>query len=141
MIDDRDHWVGRGIELPANAKRSPRGASARARSSSEASVVAHLLPVYDEFFIGLKDRSALGGRLSAALRATLGAGIAPQFAFVNGELVARWKRTIGNKKLVVEVEPLTRISSAEKKLISAEAMKLAEFMEMPLELKHGAIAR
>jgi hypothetical protein len=141
VIDDRDHWVGWGIEPPANAKRSARRPSTRARSSSEDSPVAHLLPVYDEFFIGLKDRSALGGRLSGAVRATLGAGIAPQFAFVNGELVARWKRTIGAKQLVVEVEPLTRISAAEKKLLAAEAEKLAEFMEMPLELRHGAIAR
>ena len=36
---------------------------------------------------------------------------------------------------------VTRISAAEKKLVGAEAKKLAEFMGMPLELKHGAIAR
>ena len=60
---------------------------------------------------------------------------------MNGEVVARWKRTIASKKLLVEIEPLTRIKAAEKKLIVAQARKLAEFMELPLELNHGAIAR
>jgi hypothetical protein len=133
-IDDRDHWMARASAPPAGARR-------RARSTAEDPVITHLLPVYDEFFIGLKNRSAIGNRLTEATRATLGAGIAPQFAFVNGELVARWKRTVSEKRVRVEIEPLTRITEAEKKGISAEAVKFAAFLELPFELKHGQIAR
>jgi hypothetical protein len=127
-IDERDHWMGRGYgnTKDASADREP---------------TAHLLPVYDEFFIGLKDRSAIGGRLSKERRASLAQGVAPQFGFVNGELVARWRRTAVKGKMIVEIEPLTRMSAAEKKRVDEQAHRLAKFFGLALELKHGPIAR
>jgi hypothetical protein len=122
-IDDRPYWM-----VP------PRRALPDVTST-------HLLPTYDELFIGLKDRSAIGQRLSKEVRATLGEGIAPQFAFVDGELVARWRRTASDKRVTVEIEPLTRMSAAEKKRVDEQAHRLAKFFGLALELKHGPIAR
>ena len=60
---------------------------------------------------------------------------------MDGELVARWRRTASDKKVTVEIEPLTRITAAEKKRVDEQAHRLAKFFGLPLELRHGRIAR
>jgi hypothetical protein len=133
-INERPHWMI-GPTRVRGRVRAVSGPTARASGAT------HLLPTYDELFIGLKDRSASQERLPKRVRATLGVGIAPQFVFVDGEIVARWRRSTSNGRVTVEVEPLTRVSAAEKGRIAGEAQRLADFFGLSLDLRYGPIAR
>lgn len=91
---------------------------------------AHLLPMYDEYFIGLQDRTAMGRHLGDPLFAL--------FIFVNGEVVGQWRRTIEVKRVVIELDFLTRITAADERRIAVEARRLGQFLGLPVELRAGA---
>ena len=63
-----------------------------ARSQRKRSPLAHLLPNYDEYFIGFKDRSAIAQRLSSTENATGGDALRAHVIVVDGQLVGGWKR-------------------------------------------------
>jgi hypothetical protein len=116
-IEGRSYWS------PA-ARRSPRISSP----------LVHLLPNFDEYFIGLKDRSALAARLKASgikPRTTLLAGY---FLAVNGQMVGGWRRTFVGRKVVVEPKPLIRLSESERRAVGVAARKLGRFLELPVEI-------
>jgi hypothetical protein len=116
-IEGRSYWS------PA-ARHSPRISSP----------LVHLLPNFDEYFIGLKDRSALAARLKASgikPRTTLLAGY---FLAVNGQMVGGWRRTFVGRKVVVEPKPLIRLSESERRAVGVAARKLGRFLELPVEI-------
>jgi hypothetical protein len=95
----------------------------------------HLLPNFDEYFIGLKDRSALAERLKSAgvkPRTTLLVGY---FLAVNGQMVGGWRRTIVGRRVVVEPKPLVRLSEAERRAVGVAARKFGRFLELPVEIR------
>src|SRR6185503_12937606 len=53
---------------------------------------AHFLPNYDEFFIGYRDRSAMGQRLKNVKAVTGGSALIAHVIVVDGQLVGGWKR-------------------------------------------------
>ena len=97
------------------------------RSAPRARAVAHLLPNYDEYFIGLRDRSAFGERLlhippSRRLNALRG-----HIAFVDGQVVGGWRRTLG-KTLEIELQPLVKLSAREHELVRRAALRFGRFL-------------
>jgi hypothetical protein len=95
----------------------------------------HLLPNFDEYFIGLKDRSALAARLKSSgikQRTTLLAGY---FLAVNGQMVGGWRRTIVGRTVVVEPKPLIRLSEAERRAVEVAARKFGRFLESPVQIR------
>jgi hypothetical protein len=87
--------------------------------------VAHLLPNYDEYFIGYKDRSAIGGRIGSVGRVTGGDALVEHVVTVNGELVGGWKRTSEGKHALVTISLAVRLSAAERRRIDAQVARLA----------------
>lgn len=85
--------------------------------------VAHLLPNYDEYFIGYKDRSAIGARTRDVGLVTGGNALIAHVVTVNGELVGGWKRSESR----AELRMVARVSAAERALIAAAERKLAAF--------------
>jgi hypothetical protein len=75
---------------------------------------AHLLPNYDEFFIGYRDRGAIGKRLGHIDPVTGGSTLIAHVFALDGQLVGGWKRTIDSKTVTVEAKLLTRLSSGER---------------------------
>jgi hypothetical protein len=97
--------------------------------------LVHLLPNFDEYFIGLKDRSALATRLESSglkPRTTLLVGY---FLAVNGQMVGGWRRTIAGRKVVIEPKPLVRLSEAERRAVGVAARKFGRFLELPVEIR------
>jgi hypothetical protein len=85
---------------------------------------AHLLPNYDEYFIGYKDRSAIGQRLRSVKAVTGGSALIAHVIAVNGQLVGGWKRIAGK----VVLNPIAKLTAAERKLVDAELKKLNAFV-------------
>jgi hypothetical protein len=147
-VDDFAWWSGltkadakRGVEAAAadlehetiegRSYWSPVGA----RPARISSPLVHLLPNFDEYFIGLKDRSALAARLKSSgikQRTTVLAGY---FLAVNGQMVGGWRRTIVGRTVVVEPKPLIRLSEAERRAVEVAARKFGRFLESPVQIR------
>ena len=105
--------------------RAPGVATVRSRSA-----VAHLLPNYDEYFIGLRDRSAMAQRMKSVSLVTGGDARVPHVALVDGQLVGGWKRVVTPGKVVADIHLATRVSAEERRLLTIEAERLGRFMEL-----------
>jgi hypothetical protein len=91
-------------------------------------LTAYLLPNYDEYFIGFKDRSAIG---EVAGMATLPANDPTLIANVivlNGQVVGGWKRTLKKDLVAVELKPIIKLAKNEKEAIESAANQFGKFL-------------
>lgn len=95
---------------------------------------AHLLPNYDEYFIGYRDRSAIGGRMRSVSRVTGGDALIAHVVAVDGELVGGWKRTSKGNDTIVTLTLSVRLSAAERQRIDAQLARLARHLGTPVGL-------
>ncbi len=98
------------------------------------SATAHLLPNYDEYFIGFKDRTAIGKRLNSTAIVTTRNAPTPHVIVVDGQLVGGWRRTLTRIAVVVELRPLVGLSGREKSAVRDAAHAFGAFLELPVEL-------
>jgi Winged helix DNA-binding domain len=116
-LDGRPHWVVARRRKPA------------ARTS------AHLLPNYDEYFIGLKDRSSIGRRARGSRLVTGGDALIVHVAFIDGQLVGGWRRLVERSAVVVELDLVTRITRGERERLEAQGRRLATFLGAPVTMR------
>ena len=112
-----DYWLG--------ADRSP---PPRSRS-------AHLLPNYDEYFIGHRDRSSIATRLGDVGSVMGGTALVPHVIVVDGQLVGTWRRAATNDAIAVELNVGTRVTAAERQRILAAATELEPFYRLPVHVR------
>ncbi len=115
-IDGRDFWFAE-------------------RTVPRASPSVYLLPNYDEYFIGYKDRSAIAQRLGTTKAATRGNAFMAHVVFVNGQLVGGWKRVFQKKAVVVKLDLVTGLTRAERARVAAEARRFGVFLGLPVTLR------
>jgi hypothetical protein len=118
VIDDRAYWVDPSTKAHVTA-----------------SAAAYLLPNYDEYFIGFKERSAIGQRLKSAELVTGGDARTAHIVVIDGQVVGGWKRTLGRKDVIVELHLLTRLTKAEERAVSSAAEAYGRFLGLPVELR------
>jgi hypothetical protein len=110
--------VKRGIDLAGNQlERVDIGETACWRAGpvpAHPGPSAHLLPNYDEFFIGYRDRSAIGHRLGNISSVTGGSALIAHVHVIDGQLVGGWKRTLDGDAIAVQATALTRLSRSER---------------------------
>jgi hypothetical protein len=116
VIEGRGYW----FPAPARFKRK--------------SLHAHLLPNYDEYFIGLKDRSAL----ASVLRASGWDGdlsfLGGHILTINGQIVGGWARSLKKETTVVELKLLTKLTDNERRAVAGEVRRFGKFLGMPTVL-------
>ena len=118
VIGEETYWLEPAA--PLQRKRSPS---------------AHLLPNYDEYFIGFKDRGAIGKRLSSATGVMAGDALRAHVIVVDGQLVGGWKRTLTKTAAIVELRLLVGLTEPEQEAVVKAAQALGEFLELPLEVR------
>lgn len=105
----------------------------------KATPAAHLLPNYDEYFIGFKDRSAIGQRLSGSgVRAPIETFFA-HVVVVDGQLVGGWTRSLKKGGVDVELNVVTALTRAERKAVAAAARKYGKFLALPVEIREQRV--
>ncbi|MGH7678778.1 MAG: winged helix DNA-binding domain-containing protein [Gemmatimonadaceae bacterium] len=107
------------------------GSGAAGRTSSPR---AHLLPNYDEYFIGFKDRGAIAQRLGHATLVTGGNALIAHVVLINGQLVGGWKRAFVKHHAVVTLRMLARLTAVEKQLVNKAAQRFGKFLGLPVKL-------
>lgn len=83
-----------------------------------------LLPVYDEFVMGYKDRTAMFEVLNHINRSDL---FFNNMIVHRGQVVGTWKRTAVKNRMGFEFRLLTKLSRVTKQKIKAEAKRFARF--------------
>lgn len=99
--------------------------------------LVHLLPNYDELFIGHKDRSALGKRLASVDLVTGGDALTAYVIVVDGQLVGGWKRSATAKSVSIDLKLLVRLSAAERAALGAAARRYGAFLGAAVEVLPG----
>lgn len=107
---------GREVVVAADGLKAPRGAS------------AHLLPNYDEFFIGHKDRSAIGERLRSVRAVTGGNALIAHVVVVDGQLVGGWRLQRTKGAPIARFNLLDELTVAEQRRVSSQARRLECFL-------------
>lgn len=115
--DDTVYW-----SLPSGSARPRR------------SRVAHLLPNYDEYFIGFSDRSAFGERLRGVRTSRRLSAVMGHVLVVDGQIVGGWRRTLG-PTVEVALDLLVRLTSAERALVRRAAERFGAFMGLPVRVR------
>jgi hypothetical protein len=89
--------------------------------------IIQLLPNYDEYFIAYKDRGSIGGRIKASRLDPAKETFFLHILFVDGLVAGGWKRDVG-KTAAVEVTPVGKLSSAERKGLEAAVKRYGAFL-------------
>ena len=96
---------------------------------------AHLLPNYDEYFIGHRDRSAIGTRLGDVAAVMGGTALVPNVIIADGQLVGTWKRVSKGSTMTVELRPTARLAVEEKRRIASAAMEFGRYHEVSVDIR------
>ena len=114
---------GRGYWSPQNA-----------RTAIRESPIARLLPIYDEYFIGLKDRTAMQTRLQKAKREPFSALTLRHVVTVDGQIVGGWNWISKGGTAAVELVNTLRLSQAERRSVTHEVERFGAFLGAPASL-------
>jgi winged helix DNA-binding protein len=106
--------------------------STRASSGAESSASAHLLPVYDEYTVAYKDRSAV---LSAAHAPQAGNGIFSPAIVINSRIVGTWKRELTRDGVIVTTSWFGSSRNRKLSALKTAADRYAKFLETPVTLR------
>jgi hypothetical protein len=114
VIDGKSYWYS--SSMPAIA---------------EAPLVAHLLPVYDEYTIAYKDHSAISDPTftKEMINAVFTSVIA-----VRGHIVGLWKRTLTKEAAIVETRFLKSLTAEENDAFKAAIQRYSEFLGLSVVL-------
>ena len=117
LVDDRAHWFAADSEAPG--ARTLR---------------AHLLPSYDELFVGLRDRGALLQDAERAGTRELALPLGGPAITVDGQAVGTWKRTLRGRSAVVELAPIVKLGDRARRAIAVQVERFAAFLGVPARL-------
>lgn len=90
--------------------------------------IAQLLPGFDEYMLGYKDRSAALVELHAHKIVPGNNGMFLPTIIINGQVVGLWKKTVTTKTVKINLIPFEKLSSTDHKLIQAAAKQYAHFI-------------
>ena len=99
----------------------------------EKSPTAHLLPNYDEYFIGFKDRSAIGEVAKQAGIKSEDPSFLAHVIILDGQLVGGWRRTVKKDSVQIEFLLITELTKAQKRAVDKAARQYGEFLGLPVE--------
>jgi len=92
--------------------------------------VAVLLPAFDEYLVGYRDRSAMLDPGYAA-KVNAGGGLLSPVIVMDGRVIGTWKRTLGRNRVEIRTFPLARFSGRQQRAIAAAARSYASFIGVP----------
>ena len=109
-LNEKKYFVPQDFELP-----------------SKVSAAAHLLPNYDEYFIGFKDRSAIGQRLGHSALVTGGNALIAHVVAIDGQLVGGWRRGLEKGKTELRFELMIKLTRKDHSSLKRAVERFAEY--------------
>lgn len=89
---------------------------------------AHLLPTFDEYFVGYAnfDKMRRGGPNAK------GKLVFKSTIVIDGQVVGSWRQTVNENEVLIELAPFEPLTSAEDAAIEAAVQRLRSFWGMPV---------
>lgn len=119
-IDGTVYWMPEGLAEMSNTRRA-----------------AYLLPGFDEYLLGYKDRSAVLEPRHAPKVVPGSNGVFQPTIVIDGRVVGTWKRVLKKEAVVVTASPFAPLKRAEKILLADAAERYGRFLGMPAEMTVG----
>lgn len=98
----------------------------------------HILPGFDEYLIGYKDRSASLEPAHAQKVVPGNNGMFMPTIVNGGRVVGIWKRDLKKKAVVIAPQAFTSLNKAEKEGFQRAAEQYGRFLSLPVEFLHEA---
>ncbi len=114
VVDGRTYWFSSAV--PVSRDRSPR---------------TFLLPNYDEYFVGYRDRSAACDP-SSSQRENFGNIVFNPTVVIGGRIAGTWKRTVSTNSVVMGSNDVRTLSEAEEHAFNEAARRYGKFLGMPV---------
>ena len=114
-VDDNEYWMV--ADAPDHKARDESG--------------VHLLPGFDEYLIGYKDRGAVLASEHSHKIVPGNNGIFQPTIVIGGRVVGTWRRKLKKNSVDVTLSPFTELGDAEEKAIEA-AKSYSDFIGLPL---------
>lgn len=94
----------------------------------------HVLPGFDEYLLGFKDRALMVD--PAHLKAVIpgGNGVFQSTVVRGGRVVGTWKRRLARTRVTVTVQPLVPLDASTRQRVEAALEAYARFLGLPLHL-------
>jgi len=96
----------------------------------------HLLPGFDEYLLGYRDRSAVLDPAHAQRICPGGNGMFNPTIVIDGVVTGTWRRTFKGGAVVVETTPFRSLTAAENSALAAAADRYGRFLGLPVVLLH-----
>lgn len=116
-VDGAAYWCDKTtVQTPSNTPRT------------------FLLPGFDEFILGYKDRSAVvdDGHMNRVLPG--GNGVFLATIVINGRVVGLWKKTVKKSGVVITLEPFRHLTAKERKALEKPAARYGQFLDVPVTI-------
>ncbi len=94
----------------------------------------HLLPPFDQYLLGYKERDAVLDPAQSARIVPGGNGVFKPILVVKGQVVGVWKRTIRKTKVTIELMPFTPLDPVQLEMANAAAERYGRFLDLPVEV-------
>jgi hypothetical protein len=89
----------------------------------------HLLPIYDEYIMGYKDRSAIMTFKDNAISSY------DSMILFGGQVIGTWKRTISKNFIDIEFEFFNPLNKYQSKIFDKAVNRFSEFMNLKMNIK------
>lgn len=94
----------------------------------------HLLPNYDEYLVGYRDRSAVFDTAHAGKLDARQSVLAQHTIVIDGSVAGTWKRTIVKGSVLLELNPFRPLTPEETAALAAQCVRHAEFLGYPFDI-------
>ena len=115
--NDQSYWIANSVS-PAMMK----------------SPTAHFLPNYDEYFIGFKDRSAIGEVIGQFDLDANDPAFLAHIIIIDGQIVGGWRRTLKKDGVLVKLNLIAKLTKAEKQAIMKVVSDYGKFLGLAVEI-------
>jgi hypothetical protein len=100
-------------------------------ASTISSPTVYLLPAFDEYFLGYKDRTAvLDPKYNK--QAVSSNGIFRPVMVLDGQVVGIWKRTLKKREALIKLAPFNSLTAAENEAFLRAANQYGAFLGLPV---------
>jgi hypothetical protein len=113
IIDGESYWL-----LPTDL------------APQEIASTAHLLPAYDEYYLGYKNRDAV---LDANYnkKAVSSSGVFRPMIVVDGQIVGTWKQTLKKGRVMIALNPFRAFTASENQALHTAVNQYGSFLGLP----------
>ena len=133
-----DAKIGLHLASPSLVQVGEHWMSATHASPAEPAPRAHLLPGFDEFMLGYKDR---GAALAAkhAERVVPGAnGVFLATLVLDGQVCGTWRRSTRGNSVAIEATSFSRLEAADRRAFAGPVERYAQFVGTPVTIAWNA---